>query len=417
MSSPHSCTSQQSTKQYYTHICLGPSPLQKPKCGCTNANLHYNFLPLCLPVLSRCTQAWDIFSHMCYITHPTPDTILYTQMIHTYANPVLIQFSSKPEKALNLWSKMTVDHKIPPTVQAYNAVILACVRSSTKTYMNEAFQLARQMRGVFWWLGQIKRHFVHHWRAPRGSGIWGRWDGYWWKWWDVERREGTQIRWMRRLMTKCQWISSTCMLHTHCHIYGLWLGPTSQRQWRWVILSRIQYHKGHSWCCRWGAPSWFDFFARPESFPRRQKLKSSFLTQTATELHWCHLRGQISIQHDSVRPKQHGFHCYSGQPPYLLLTKCSGMWSWNLKLLGVYLSVFYRHVTLATARTLFWNVFKDLGLERISRIYVETLESCWNACKGAWNGKLLGSQMSCGRSGRLLRRTCVLLGNRYVPKQ
>ena len=38
-----------------------------------------------------------------------------------------------------------MDHKIPPTVQAYNVVVLACARSGTKTYMNEALRLARQM--------------------------------------------------------------------------------------------------------------------------------------------------------------------------------------------------------------------------------------------------------------------------------
>ena len=38
-----------------------------------------------------------------------------------------------------------MDHKIPPTAQAYNAVILACARSGTKIYVDEAFQLASQM--------------------------------------------------------------------------------------------------------------------------------------------------------------------------------------------------------------------------------------------------------------------------------
>ena len=81
---------------------------------------------------------------MRYIAHPNPDTILYTQIILAYANLVSICFS-EPEKALDLWTEMTVDHKIPPTAQAYNAVILACARSGTKIYVDEAFQLASQM--------------------------------------------------------------------------------------------------------------------------------------------------------------------------------------------------------------------------------------------------------------------------------
>jgi hypothetical protein len=92
-------------------------------------------------------------------------------MIRACANPVSIRFSSEPEKALDLWTEMTMDHKIPPTVQAYNAVILACVpRLGTKTYVNEAFRLARQMRGVFRRLGRIKKRSVRCWRGPRGFG-------------------------------------------------------------------------------------------------------------------------------------------------------------------------------------------------------------------------------------------------------
>ena len=41
-----------------------------------------------------------------------------------------------------------MDHKIPPTVQAYNAIILACAKSSTKTCVNEVFHLARQMQDL-----------------------------------------------------------------------------------------------------------------------------------------------------------------------------------------------------------------------------------------------------------------------------
>ena len=94
------------------------------------------------PSSLACTQAWDIFSHMRYVTHPNPD-IIHTQMIRACVNPVSIRFSSEPEKALDLWTKMTVDHKISSTIQAYNAMILACARSGTKTYVNEAFRLAR----------------------------------------------------------------------------------------------------------------------------------------------------------------------------------------------------------------------------------------------------------------------------------
>jgi len=128
------------------------------------------------------TQAWDIFSRMRYLAHPNPDIVLYTQMIRACANPVSIRFSSEPEKVPNLQTEVTVDHKIPPTVQAYNAVILACARSGTKTYANEGFRFARQMRGVFRRLGRMKRRFVRCWRGRRGLEIWDKQYGYRWRW-------------------------------------------------------------------------------------------------------------------------------------------------------------------------------------------------------------------------------------------
>ena len=42
---------------------------------------------------------------------------------------------------------MTVDHRLPPSLGVYNAIILACARSGSKTYVNEAFRLAKQMLG------------------------------------------------------------------------------------------------------------------------------------------------------------------------------------------------------------------------------------------------------------------------------
>jgi hypothetical protein len=62
----------------------------------------------------------------------------------------------------------------------------------------------------------------------------------------------------------------------------------------------------------------------------------------------------------------------------------------NPKLLGAYLSVFYRHVTLEVARMLFWKVFKDLGLEKILKIYVEVLERCGNAHRGHERREVVG---------------------------
>ncbi|KAH9476874.1 hypothetical protein JR316_0010790 [Psilocybe cubensis] len=90
-------------------------------------------------------HAWDLFSHMRYVAHPDPDAELYTLMIEACAFPVSVAYSSEPEKALDLWTEMTSDHNISPTIASYNAVILACARSGDKSYVSEAFRLARRM--------------------------------------------------------------------------------------------------------------------------------------------------------------------------------------------------------------------------------------------------------------------------------
>ena len=84
-------------------------------------------------------QAWDLFSHMRYVAHGTPDEFLYTVMIRACAESA----DPEPERALDLFTEMTVDNNILPTTYAYNAIILTCARS--KKFALEAFRLAREM--------------------------------------------------------------------------------------------------------------------------------------------------------------------------------------------------------------------------------------------------------------------------------
>ena len=89
-------------------------------------------------------HAWDLFAHMRYVAHPTPDVFLYSTMIRACARSS-VSPSCEPERALDLFTEMTVDNQIPPTSSAYNAVILACARSGRVEYVNEAFRLAKEM--------------------------------------------------------------------------------------------------------------------------------------------------------------------------------------------------------------------------------------------------------------------------------
>ncbi|CDO70444.1 hypothetical protein BN946_scf184999.g85 [Trametes cinnabarina] len=87
-------------------------------------------------------QAWDLFAHMRYVAHPTPDPFLYTVMIDACASRIL---EPQPARALDLWTEMTMDKRIPATAATYSAVIYACARSGQKAYVNEAFRLAKEM--------------------------------------------------------------------------------------------------------------------------------------------------------------------------------------------------------------------------------------------------------------------------------
>lgn len=94
--------------------------------------------------------AWDLFAHMRYVAHPIPDAPLYATMLRACA------YGPEPhaERALDLWTEMRIDNKIPPTRDAYNALILACARASGRdklqlSYAHDAFRFAREMLDAY----------------------------------------------------------------------------------------------------------------------------------------------------------------------------------------------------------------------------------------------------------------------------
>ncbi|KAH8832109.1 hypothetical protein DL96DRAFT_1524985 [Flagelloscypha sp. PMI_526] len=91
-------------------------------------------------------KTWDLFAHMRYVAHPDPDVVLYTTMIRACASPVAKGWrSSDPERALDLWTEMTVEKQMVPTSGSYDAIILACARSGQRVFVDHAFQLLQQM--------------------------------------------------------------------------------------------------------------------------------------------------------------------------------------------------------------------------------------------------------------------------------
>lgn len=84
---------------------------------------------------------------MRYVAHPTPDAVIYNLMILACARapPSGGTGDSEPQRALDLFTEMTVDNNIPPTRDTYTSVILACARSRETKFVNEAFRLAKEM--------------------------------------------------------------------------------------------------------------------------------------------------------------------------------------------------------------------------------------------------------------------------------
>ncbi|KAG1744630.1 uncharacterized protein EDB91DRAFT_1335598 [Suillus paluster] len=85
--------------------------------------------------LAAHSQAWDLFAHMRYVAHPTPDVHLYSLMIRACASAPL---SPEPERALDLWTEM-LDAGIVPTEGAYDAVIRACAKAGGE-WVSEAIR-------------------------------------------------------------------------------------------------------------------------------------------------------------------------------------------------------------------------------------------------------------------------------------
>lgn len=91
---------------------------------------------------ARQAIAWNIFYHMRYVAHPIPSVQLYTDMIRACAH------HTEPDtlRGFDLWTEMTVDKRLTPTVDAYNAIILLAARDNRTAH--EAIRLAREMLDV-----------------------------------------------------------------------------------------------------------------------------------------------------------------------------------------------------------------------------------------------------------------------------
>ena len=304
-------------------------------------------------------QAWDMFMHMRYAAHPEPDQLLYSIMIRACASPISTKYSSEPERALDLWKEMTVDQKIMPSVGSYNAVILACARSGTKAYVNEAFRLAKQMldshRDAFGYSAfrPDKKTFCALLEGAKRIGDLGRA-----RWILAELVRGPEKTSPEKVQSKAPELDEEVMMHMF-HAYASYKPPFLRSATK-VVDGVPQANEetaaaesdNVSITEKEPAPSWTQLppQSRQEVLREAQFLFARILEDT----------GLAAAGEESSPIAANVFKNVKLTP----------------RLVNSYLSIFYKHADLETSRQEFWKSFEDLGVQRTLRSYVEALERC-----------------------------------------
>jgi hypothetical protein len=320
-------------------------------------------------------QAWDLFSHMRYVAHPNPDALLYTLMIRACASPISSALSSEPEKALDFWMEMTVDHRITPTVGAYNAVILACARSGTKMYVNEAFRLARQMldshrdaegKSAY---RPDRKTFCALLEGAKRIGDLGR--ARWILAEMVRRRKGEDVN-----APVDAGVDEEVMMHLF-QTYAAYRPPFQRTKTR---LVKEDTNEG----VKEGVESKGAVEKATEEEPA-EKVFREITTENQDEA--------SSFAH--IPPQSHAEVLQEVKLLFQRICEERGLANepdadelkfkdvqLTPRLVNSYLAVFYKHASLSTSRDFFWKIYEELGVPRSTRAYIEALERCGNAQRG-----------------------------------
>jgi hypothetical protein len=312
-------------------------------------------------------QAWDIFTHMRYVAHPIPDVVLYTLMIRACASPFNTRHSSEPEKALDLWTEMTQDQKISPTIGAYNAIILACSKSGTKSFVNEAFRLARQMldshrdaHGFPAFKPDIKT-FCALLEGAKRIGDLGR------------------ARWILVEMVRGQGVNSK----EEANI---------ENKKRVEINDEVMMHMFHAYAAydspfQRASTTLLEEQSKPEQQQQQVSQPPSKVIEADDRPSFAHIPPQS--RQEVIREVKALFQriledrkSTNPIPTTTLSLPFSDRKFKNVdistRLIGSYLSVFYKHAFLETCQEMFWKIFEEHGVLRSLRLYVEALERCGN---------------------------------------
>jgi hypothetical protein len=320
----------------------------------------------CIPSSIAKAQAWDLFAHMRYVSYPDPDVVLYTTMIRAcaYAPASGGINVSEPERALDLWTEMTMDKRLPPTTQAYNAVILACARSGDKQYVNEAFRLAREM--------------LNGYRDSRGQGGFKPDSGLFMALLDGAKRLGD--------LGRTRWILAEMVKATIDQRYDPdgYEADTADVQ----LDDRTMIHVFHAYA------------SYKVPFHRKQTLlvKETEIKQDVSEV-------SVDEPEETAVVNPDSGVLFSSSPPqdrFGVIAEVKNLFDGIIEdnrvaedsslaedaplifkqvritapLLNAYLSVYYSHATFRTSQELYRSIFQIHGVERDIHSYVDALEMC-----------------------------------------
>jgi hypothetical protein len=288
-------------------------------------------------------------------------------MIQACALPTPVE----PERALDLFTEMTVDRQIPPTAGAYTAAILVCARSGSKVYVNEAFRLAKEM---------LDAH-----RDARGRSAF-RPDSY---------TFGALLEGAKRIgdLGRVRWILAEMVEMTQ-------RDPDNGDI---IVDERIMTHVFHAYAAykppfkRSMAPLTTQTEGDATSTPALptepvdsspDDLNPSVPIETSPEPSFTHLPPQSRSEVIGEARALFSRIIRSSPDP-----TCSPSGPSSLpalpdvhvtpRLLAAYLSVFYAHAPLETAHEMFRKVSAEHGLAKDSLALVEALERCANARRGS----------------------------------
>ncbi|KAK0200892.1 hypothetical protein DFS33DRAFT_1355747 [Desarmillaria ectypa] len=294
-------------------------------------------------------QAWDLFYHMRYVAHPIPDAFLYTTMIRACASSFFTVRASEPERALDLWTEMTIDNNIAPTVASYNAVILTCARTGDKKYVHEAFRLAKEM---------LDSH-----RDANGELLYVPDQHTFLALLEGAKRIGdlSRTRWILAQISRVSVeepslgvsIDEEVMMHVF-HAYAAYDPPFK----RGIALLLDESQE---------AP------ASNDSAPAHQE--SSHVAVPPNSPSFAHVapqsRAEVIVEAEILleRILEDGGSSFD---PTISFSNVK----LSTRLLNSYLSVHYKHGTLEAARKLFLDLFVELDIDRNARTFREALERC-----------------------------------------